>query len=131
MSLQLIQQFHALASAGRFIDALALFDDHAVIEFQGPSSNPLAGRHAGRAAIERFFGLIDASFEVQHFSAEEFIDAGPTVIVLGRERSRVKSTGRVFDVAWVQVWRTRHGRIVALTDFFDTGSMALALEPTA
>ena len=131
MSVQTIRQFHALAGGGRFGEALALFADDAVIEFHGPASNPLAGRHAGRHAIERFFGLIGASFEVQHFAAEEFIDAGATVVVLGRERSRVKPTGRVFDVACVQVWRTRDGRIAALTDFFDTGSMAQALAPAA
>ena len=129
MSLPLVQQFHALAGAGRFGEALALFADDAVIQFHGPAANPLAGRHAGRAAIERFFGLIGASFEVRHFAAEEFIDAGATVVVLGRERSLVKATGREFDVPWVQVWRTRGGRISALTDFFDTGSMAAALAP--
>jgi len=131
MSLQLIQQFHALAGQGRFGEAIALFADDAVIEFHGPASNPLAGRHAGRPAVERFFGLIGASFDVEHFAAEEFIDAGATVVVIGRERSRVKASGRVFDVPWAQVWRTRDGRITALADFFDTGSMALAFAPSA
>jgi hypothetical protein len=131
MSLSLIQQFHALAGSGRFAEALDLFADDAVVEFHGPQGNPLAGRHAGRAAIERFFGLIGTSFEVEQFAAHEFIDAGNKVVVLGRERSRVRATGRVFDVPWAQVWRVRDGRIAALTDFFDTGSMALALAPSA
>ena len=131
MSLALIQQFHAFAGAGRFAEALALFADDAVIEFHGPAGNPLAGRHAGRSAIDAFFGRIGASFEVLHFAAEEFIDAGDTIVVLGRERSRVRATGRVFDVPWVQIWRIRNGRISALTDFFDTGSMAAALESRA
>lgn len=130
MSVALIQQFHAYAGDGRFGDALSLFTDDAVIEFHGPAGNPLAGRHVGRGAIERFFGLIGANFEIQHFAAEEFISAGTTVVVLGRERSRVKATDLVFDVPWVQVWRTHGERITALTDFFDTGSMAIALEPS-
>jgi len=127
MALELIKQFHALAAAGRFEDALALFGDEAVIEFYGPANNPLAGRYEGRENVAQFFARVGAAFEIQHFAVEEFIDAGATVVVLGRERSRVKATGRVFDVPWVQIWRTENGQITALTDFFDTGSMALAL----
>jgi len=127
MSLDLVKQFHALAGAGRFDAALALFAEEAVIEFHGPAENPLAGRYAGRENVAQFFAKVGASFEIQHFAAEEFIAAGATVVVLGRERSKVKATGRVFDVPWVQIWRTKNRQITALTDFFDTGSMAAAL----
>jgi ketosteroid isomerase-like protein len=131
MSMHIVKKFHAFVGDGRFEEALALFAENAWVEFHGPASNPLAGRHAGRAAIARFFERIGCSFEVQLFEASEFIDAGDTVVVLGRERSRVKATGRVFDVPWAQIWRTRGDRIVSLTDFFDTGSMAPAFEPIA
>jgi len=127
MSLELIQQFHALAGAGRFGDALELFSEDAVIEFHGPANNPLAGRYQGREEVAQFFAKVGESFEIQQFAADEFIDAGATVVVLGRERSKVKATGRVFDVPWVQIWRTQDGKITGLTDFFDTGSMAAAL----
>lgn len=130
MSLALIQHFHALAGESRFSEALSLFGENAAITFHGPAGNPLVGRHVGQAAIARFFGLIGATFEVRHFEAEEFIDAGATVVVLGRERSMVKATGKEFDVPWVQIWRTHEGRVTALTDFFDTGSMAVALAPS-
>jgi len=131
MSLELIKQFHALAAEGKFDEALALFAEDAVIEFHGPSTNPLAGRYQGRVEVAQFFAKVGASFEIEHFAAEEFIDAGAIVVVLGRERSKVRASGRVFDVPWVQIWRTKEGkdggRITALTDFFDTGSMAAAL----
>jgi len=127
MSLELIKAFHALAGEGKFDEALALFAEDAVVEFHGPPDNPLAGRYQGREAVAQFFAKVGASFEIQHFAAEEFIDAGNTVVVLGRERSKVKATGRVFDVPWVQIWRAHKGEITALTDFFDTGSMSAAL----
>jgi len=127
MSIELVKQFHALAGAGRFDEALALFAEDAMIEFHGPDSNPLAGHYQGRESVARFFAKVGDNFEIQKFAAEEFIDAGATVVVLGRERSKVKATGRVFDVPWVQIWRTQNGKITALTDFFDTGSMAAAL----
>lgn len=127
MSIQLVKNFHSLAGQGQFAEALALFASDAVIEFHGPSTNPLAGRYVGTAAIASFFGKVGANFEIEHFAADEFIDAGHTVVVLGRERSRVKATGRVFDVPWVQIWRSNGEQITALTDFFDTGSMASAL----
>jgi ketosteroid isomerase-like protein len=127
MSLPLIQQFHALAGEARFAEALALFADDASVVFHGPAGVPLAGRYEGPAEIGAFFGRIGSLFEIEQFEAQEFIDAGDTVVVLGRERSKVRATGRHFDVPWVQVWRTRGGRITGLTDFFDTGSMLPAL----
>lgn len=126
MSISLIQQFHAHAGAGRFGEALALFAADAEVVFHGPASVPLSGRHQGTAAIGAFFQTIGRELDVLAFEAHEFIDAGDTVVVLGRERSRVKATGRVFDVAWCQVWRTAGGRITQLTDYFDTGAMAEA-----
>jgi len=129
MSLALIQNFYGLAGANRFSEALSLFDEDAVITFHGPAGNPIAGRHVGRLAIARFFDLIGTTFEIRSFIAEEFIDAGTTVVVLGRERSMVRATEKEFDVPWAQIWRTREGRITALTDFFDTGSMTFALAP--
>jgi len=127
MSLTLIKQFHTWVAAGNFDRALQLFADDACIIFHGPANNPLAGRYEGQEGVERFFSTIGNFVEIEHFSADEFIDAGNIVVVLGRERSKVKATGKVFDVPWVQIWRTCDGKITALTDFFDTGSMAFAL----
>jgi len=126
MSLDLVKQFHSLVGAGNFGDALALFADEASVIFHGPANNPLAGRYQGREAVAQFFAKVGQNFDIQQFEAQEFIDAGATIVVLGRERSKVKTTGRVFDVPWVQIWRTADGKITELTDFFDTGSMAEA-----
>jgi len=126
MSLDLVKQFHQLAAVGHFADALALFAEDAVVVSHGPASNPLTGRYEGSQGVAQFFAKVGELFEIQHFEAQEFIDAGATVVVLGRERSKVKATGRVFDVPWVQIWRTADGKIIELTDFFDTGSMAEA-----
>jgi len=128
MSLELVKQFHQLAAVGHFARALALFSEDAVVVSHGPSSNPLTGRYEGAQGIAQFFAKVGELFEIQHFEAQEFIDAGTTVVVVGRERSKVKATGKVFDVPWVQIWRIHNEKIIALTDFFDTGSMALALD---
>jgi len=127
MSLDLVKEFHALAASGNFDAALALFAEEAAVISHGPANNPLAGRYEGSQGVAQFFAKVGELFEIQQFEAQEFIDAGATVVVLGRERSKVKATGRVFDVPWVQIWRTHNGKVTELTDFFDTGSMAAAL----
>jgi ketosteroid isomerase-like protein len=129
MSIAIVKNFHSLAAAGRFAEALALFASDATVRFNGPERLPLSGTYSGAEAIAGFFQRIGSLLDVQAFEAQEFIDAGDTVVVTGRERSKVRATGRVFDVAWAQVWRVRDGRLVALTDFFDTGSMAPAFQP--
>jgi len=127
VSLDLIKTFHSLAASGNFDAALALFAEDAVVVSHGPASNPLARRYEGSQGVAQFFAKVGELFEIQQFEAHEFIDAGATVVVLGRERSKVKTTGRVFDVPWVQIWRTHDGKVTGLTDFFDTGSIAAAL----
>jgi ketosteroid isomerase-like protein len=128
MSLALIQQFYGLAGSGRFDEALGLFAEDARVQFNGPREIPLSGVYEGHAGIQRFFGIVAANVQVELFEALEFIDGGATVAVVGHERSSVKSTGKRFDVPWVQVWRVRDGRIAELVDFFDTGSMTHAFQ---
>ena len=51
---------------------------------------------------------------------EEFLDAGDTVVVLGRYRGTYKATGRTLDAQFVHVWRVEDGKAVAFQQYTDT-----------
>jgi ketosteroid isomerase-like protein len=51
---------------------------------------------------------------------DEFLDAGDTVIVLGRYHGTYKATGRAFDAQVVHVWRLEDGKAVAFQQYTDT-----------
>lgn len=51
---------------------------------------------------------------------EEYLDAGDTVVVLGRYRGTFKATGRSLDAQLAHVWRVRGGKAAAFQQYTDT-----------
>lgn len=51
---------------------------------------------------------------------EEFLDAGETVVVLGRYRGTFKGTGRSLDAQMAHIWRVRDGKAVHFQQLTDT-----------
>ena len=126
MSLVLVKKFFEHVGSGDFPAALALFANDARVVFHGPQAIAMAGEHQGREAVAKMFASIPATVEIEYFAPHEFIDAGNTVVVLGREKSKVKATGLTFDAQFAQVWRTNGKEITELLDYFDTGAMLQA-----
>jgi ketosteroid isomerase-like protein len=50
------------------------------------------------------------------------------VVVLGYERSVVKSTGRTFEQEWTYVYTLRDGKIARVRVIDDTAAQVVALE---
>lgn len=51
---------------------------------------------------------------------DEYLDAGDTVVVLGRYHGAYKPTGRALNAQLVHVWRVEDGRAVAFQQYTDT-----------
>jgi ketosteroid isomerase-like protein len=51
---------------------------------------------------------------------EEFLDAGDTVVVLGRYRGTFKATGRALDAEMGHIWRVKDGKAVHFRQLTDT-----------
>lgn len=52
--------------------------------------------------------------------------AGDKVAVLGWERTRARSSGKVFETEWVHVFTTLDGRIARFWGIYDTEASAAA-----
>ena len=59
---------------------------------------------------------------------DEFLDAGDTVVVLGRYHGTFKATGRALDAQLVHVWRIEDGKAVAFQQYTDTLQAARVTE---
>ena len=57
---------------------------------------------------------------------EEYLDAGDTVVVLGRYRGTHKATGKAMDAQLAHVWRVRDGKAAAFQQYTDTLGAARA-----
>jgi len=51
---------------------------------------------------------------------DEFLDAGDTVVMLGRYKGTYKATGRAFDAQVAHIWRVESGKAVRFQQLTDT-----------
>jgi ketosteroid isomerase-like protein len=106
-----------------------LGDMHPDIEWQQAQGLPHGGVYRGVAEVRRaIFDPLDEEWW-DEFSAtpDEFLDAGPEVVVLGRYRGVAKGTGRELDVPFVHVWTVQGGRATRFRQFLDTAGWNGAL----
>lgn len=85
--------------------------------------NPYVGPQAvAQGVFQRIVSEVD-SFAVH---PEDFVDAGDVVVVEGRYRGRMKTTGMPVDAQFAHVWHIRNGKIVRFQQYTDTHQWARA-----
>ena len=104
----------------------AMLDDDMELEVLGPSTIPFAGLFKGRAAIQKFFAIVDEHTEREaddpHPAVHEMIAQGDKVVAIGVDRVRSKATGAYYDGWWVHVLELREGKIIRVREFIDTAA---------
>ena len=85
--------------------------------FAYADGNPYVGP---QAILEGVFARLAGEWDGFAAVAEEMLDAGDTVVVLGRYRGTYKATGRALDAQLVHVWRVADGKAVAFQQYTDT-----------
>ncbi len=58
---------------------------------------------------------------------EEFLDAGDTVVALGRYKATHKGTGVSMNAQFAHIWRVKNGKIVGFQQYTDTAQAARAV----
>ena len=84
---------------------------------------PWAGARQGREQVGQFFAQLGAALEFLDFAPEQFAASGDTVIVIGRDRVRVKTTGDVLDEQWAHVLQVRDGQVADFREIIDTAAL--------
>jgi ketosteroid isomerase-like protein len=92
----------------------------------GPSELSYAGLHRGRDEVAKFFETLGQAAEFEAFEAQEYFSRGDKVVVLGRERQRIKATGLVVETEWAMVFTVRSGKIARYHNYVDTHALAAA-----
>jgi ketosteroid isomerase-like protein len=92
----------------------------------GPSELPYAGTHRGRDEVGKFFQTFGRSAEFEEFEPLEYFAGGDKVVVLGRERQRIRATGKVVETEWAMAFTLRDGKIAKFHNYVDTHAVASA-----
>jgi len=85
--------------------------------FPYADGNPYRGPDAILAGV---FARLGSEWDGFAAAPEEFLDAGDTVVVLGRYRGAHKATGRALDAQLAHVWRVAGGKAAAFQQYTDT-----------
>jgi ketosteroid isomerase-like protein len=128
-NVQAVQKMYTAYARKDFAALLNGFSDDVEWQVAGPADVPLCGSRSRREGVGQFFKLLGEMLETQQFEPREFIAQADQVVVLGRERHRVKSTGRTFEGDWVQVFTFREGTVVRYREYWDTAAVVAAFLP--
>jgi len=92
----------------------------------GPDVVTYFGDRRGHAGATEFFVQLGTSVDFEHFAPGAFIAEGDRVVVLGRERGRVKGTGKTFDNDWALVFTFGGGKVTGFQCYENTAAIAEA-----
>ncbi len=127
-NLNIARQGYDAFNRGDIDTMLSIMDPN--IEWQEPDVEglPYRGTHHGPEAVaNNVFGSVEEHWDGFHVEAEEFLDAGDRVIVLGRFQGTGKATGRTLDAPYAHVWTLRDGRLVHFRNYTDTANLLQSL----
>jgi ketosteroid isomerase-like protein len=85
--------------------------------FPYADGNPYRGPQAILAGV---FARLGSEWDGFAAAPGEYLDAGDTVVVLGRYRGTCKATGRALDAQMAHVWRLDGGRATSFQQYTDT-----------
>jgi ketosteroid isomerase-like protein len=77
--------------------------------------------------VLEFFGKVNEYIEGLRVDSDEYLDAGSSIVVLGRVRGTARRSGVRFAVRLAHVWRVREGKIVWFYNFVDTAALLAAI----
>jgi ketosteroid isomerase-like protein len=104
---------------------------HPDIEWHQAQGLPHGGVYHGIDEVRRnVFDPLDRDWWDEFVvTPEEFVDADPNVVVLGRYRGIARGTGKVLDVPFAHVWTFEDGAAIRFRQFLDTAGWVEALAP--
>lgn len=82
---------------------------------------PYGGTYIGpNAVLENVFMRLGTEWDGFAAVPDEFIDAGDTVVVLGKYSGTYKATGKSFQANFAHVWKMQGGTATRFVQYVDT-----------
>jgi ketosteroid isomerase-like protein len=119
---EVVDALFAAIQAGDREAILNLLSEDVECWVAGPPEIPYAGTFRGREEVARFFTAFNGAIDYESWQAQEFVAEGDTVVVIGEERWRARSTGRAADNPWAHILTVRDGKIVRFRAYEDTAA---------
>jgi len=92
--------------------------------FPYADKNPYIGPDAILAGV---FARLGGEWDGFSVKEEELIDAGDTIVTLGRYGGAPKATGNKINAQFAHIWKFKNGKIVRFQQYTDTLQTMLAM----
>ena len=76
--------------------------------------------HGPKAVLEGVFMRLGTEWSGFAAVPQEFIDAGDTIVALGKYSGTYKATNKSFAAEFAHVWKLREGKAVQFVQYVDT-----------
>jgi ketosteroid isomerase-like protein len=120
-NVELIRGLYGAFAAGDVADVMGRMSPDIVWNeaenFPYSDGNPYVGPGAIASGV---FARCGSEWDGFAAVPEEYLDAGDTVVVLGRYKGSYKATGRPQNAQMVHVWRIKDGKAAAFQQYVDT-----------
>ena len=124
---QIVQEIYAAFGEGRVGDIVARIADDADFIHSGGETIPWSGNYKGPARVAQFFADLAGAVNVTEFTPNQYVEAGETVVALGRWGGTARATGKPFTSSWAMVWKLKDGKVSYYEAFEDSATIAKAL----
>ncbi len=127
-NVNIMRQGYEAFNRGDIDAVMGIMDQN--IEWQEPDVGELPARgthHGPEAVANNVFGSVPEHWDEFQAVAEEFLDAGDRVVVLGYFRLKGKATGKTVDAPFAHVWALRDGKAVYHHNYVDTATFLQSL----
>lgn len=75
-------------------------------------SLPYGGRYEGHEGFQKLFQDQSAQWDNLHYTPQEFIGDGETVVVIGQLTGKAKKSGKNLDIKMYELWRMRNNKAI-------------------
>jgi len=129
-NVQVVQQNFAAFGQGNIQGALDTIAED--VDWQSPVTRTRseeiswARPRYNREQVAAFFKELSEKMQIEQMETLGFTAQGERVVVEGRNRGTVKSTGRTYEHDWVMVFTLHEGKIVRHRHYYDTADIVAA-----
>ena len=130
-NVELVRSGYEKFGSGDIEGLLSLFSED--IDWSTPhlENAPFGVGILGIEEVSKFFNILGETEDFAYFEPTEFIPSRDKVVVLGRAKSTVKTTGRDYEMDWVHVFTIHEGKVTNFAEYFDTALVDKAFQKAA
>lgn len=121
-----LQQVYQALSAGDHAAIGKLLTEDVELEIIGPAMVPFIGKWRG---IPKVLDAIQHNFTHVRNQRPEIVNLnaqGNSIVVIAREQGEAVSTGKPYNIHWVQIFTFRDGKLARIHEVADGLDLALA-----